>query len=408
MKTIILITAASVTLMVSAKEVPGTHVGFQKIQLLDKYISEGASIGDINADGIPDIVAGSLWWQGPDYKKSFAYAPVNFFPIKGPGVSGYSSNFLSFTTHITADKWIDIVRVGLPGQPGDWIMNPGENPLPPDNTEHTCTHGKTQDDICNESPQLVNVIGDEKPELLAFSHNQITLAIPNPDPEQPWQVLPISPKDKRFQKYTHGLGVGDINGNGLMDILEKAGWWEQPADWDQQSPWKFHPYPFAPGQGGAQMFAYDIDGDGDNDVITALNAHAYGIAWYEQIQVDGEITFKKHIIMPDKPEANAYGVTFSQPHAMACVDIDGDGVKDLVTGKRFYAHNGKDPGADDPAVLYWFRTSRQQDGSVEFIPYLIDDNSGVGCQVATGDLNGDNKIDIVISNKKGVFAFIQE
>jgi len=156
------------------------------------------------------------------------------------------------------------------------------------------------------------------------------------------------------------------------------------------------------------MFAYDIDGDGDNDVITALNAHAYGLAWYEQVKDGDKITFKKHTVMTDKPEGNPYGVCFSQPHAMACVDIDGDGIKDIVTGKRYYAHNGRDPGAHDPAVIYWFRTTRKQDGSVEFTPHLIDDNSGVGCQVATGDLNKDGKPDIVIGNKKGVFAFIQQ
>ncbi|MGB2429605.1 MAG: FG-GAP repeat domain-containing protein [Akkermansiaceae bacterium] len=403
-----LLCCTSIAAAADIKKAPPTSVSFRKIQLLDKFISEGASIGDINADGKADIVSGSLWWQGPEFKRSFAYAPVKFFPVKGPGLTGYSNNFLTFTTHLTPDLWSDIIRVGLPGLPGDWALNPGQNPLPPDNTQHSCTHGKSQDNICNESPQLLDVIGDGKPELLAYSHGQITLAIPNPDPDQAWQVLPVSPKDKRFHKYSHGLGAGDINGDNLTDILEKAGWWQQPANWDRQSPWTFHPYPFAPQVGGAQMFAYDIDGDGDNDVVTALNAHGYGIAWYEQIQQAGKISFKQHRILTDKPGDNPYGVCFSQPHAMACVDIDGDGLKDFVTGKRFYAHNGKDPGAEDPAVLYWFRATRQQDGSVEFIPYMIDDNSGVGCQVATADLNADGRADIVIGNKKGVFAFIQE
>ncbi|MEJ6702339.1 MAG: FG-GAP-like repeat-containing protein [Akkermansiaceae bacterium] len=391
-----------------AKKTPQTTVSFQKIQLLDKFVCEGAAIGDINGDGKPDIVAGPLWWQGPEFKKSFAYAPVKFFPIKGPGTTGYSNNFITFTHPITPDKWTDILKVGLPGQPADWVVNPGKNPLPANNTTESCPHGKCQDNLCNESPRFLNVIGDAQPEFLAYSHNQITLSIPNPDPEQSWQVLPLSPKNKRFHKYAHGLGAADINGDKLIDILEKDGWWQQPTNWDKKSHWTFHPFPFAAKKGGAQMFAYDIDGDGDNDLITALNAHGYGLAWYEQIKQDGKISFKQHSIMTDKPEGNPYGVCFSQPHAMACIDIDGDGIKDIITGKRFYAHNGRDPGANDPAVIYWFRTTRHKDGSIEFIPHLIDNNSGVGCQVATGDLNGDNKPDIVIGNKKGVFAFIQK
>ena len=111
--------------------------------------------------------------------------------------------------------------------------------------------------------------------------------------------------------------------------------------------------------------------------------------------------------MTDRPEGNPYGVCFSQPHAMGCADIDGDGVKDIVTGKCYFAHNGKDPGAHEPAVLYWFRTVRKPDGSAELVPYLIDDDSGVGRQITLEDVNGDGKIDIVTANKKGVHAFLQ-
>ncbi|MGB1261030.1 MAG: FG-GAP-like repeat-containing protein, partial [Akkermansiaceae bacterium] len=388
-----------------AKELPPTSVGFKKIQLFDKYITEGASIGDVNADGKPDVVAGPLWWQGPDLKQSFAYAPVKIYPTTGPGLSGYSNNFFTFPDKITKDKWTDILKVGLPAQPAHLAINPGEKPFPHDNAQHSCTHCKAQDHICNESPQYVNVLGKGK-QLLAYSRNHITLSEPDSDPTKPWKVYNVSHKDGGLQMYTHGLGAGDINGDNLPDILEKRGWWQQPKNWDRKTPWKFHPYPFAPKQGGAQMFSYDIDGDGDSDVVTALNAHSWGLAWYEQIKENGKITFKKHTVMTDKPTGNPYGVCFSQPHAMACTDIDGDGIKDIVTGKCYFAHNGRDPGAHQPAVLYWFRTVRSKNGT-ELVPYQIDDNSGVGRQITTGDINGDGKIDIVVGNKKGVFAFIQ-
>lgn len=402
--TIILLGIAS---FIQAKEPPPTNVRFQKIQLLDKYISEGASIGDINADGKMDIIAGPLWWAGPDFKKSYAYAPVKVYPIKGPGMSAYSSNFFTFPDLITKDKWTDILKVGLPGKPAHLAINPGEKPLPADNQKHQCEHCHAQDHICNESPQYVQALPGEKKQLLAYSKGHITLSLPTSDPKKPWQVLNITPNNSGITMWIHGLGIGDINGDKLPDILEKRGWWQQPKNWDKKTPWKFHPYPFAPKQGGAQMFAYDIDGDGDNDVVTALNAHSWGMAWYEHVNEGGKITFKQHMVMTDEPEGNPYGVCFSQPHAMDCADIDGDGIKDVITGKCYFAHNGRDPGANQPAVLYWFRTVRNKNGS-ELIPYLIDSDSGVGRQISTGDLNGDGKIDIVTANKKGVFAFLQK
>ena len=388
---------------------PETKVTFVKMQLLDKYVSEGASIADINADGNPDIVAGPLWWKGPSFTGRQAYAEVKYFPITGPGLEGYATNFFTFPDNIDGDQWLDILLIGIPGTDSQWIQNPGKiNALLTDSVSWPPSR-KALKNVCHESPVLVDVIGDEKKELLAFSEGKLVLGIPNGNEQEAWKSLSISSYNmERFSVFSHGLGTGDINGDGLTDVLEKSGWWQQPENWDMVSPWTYRPYAFSQEIGGAQMFAFDVDGDGDNDVVSALNGHGYGLSWYEQQGKKEGITFKEHKVMTDSTAGNEYGVCFSQLHAMESADIDGDGIPDIVTGKCYYAHNGRDPGAEEPAVLYWFKTVRNADGSTDLVPYQIDNDSGVGRQIAVGDLNNDNKIDIVTANKKGVFAFIQE
>ena len=158
------------------------------------------------------------------------------------------------------------------------------------------------------------------------------------------------------------------------------------------------------------MFAYDVNGDRLNDVITSLDAHGWGLAWFEQSRTGKEITFQEHLIL-SKEETNTdnpYGVQFSQLHAVELVDIDGDGLKDIVTGKTYRAHdhNG-DPGELQAPVIYYFRLTRQ-DGQVDFVPYLIDDQAGIGRLVVSGDINKDGLVDLVVGNKNGTFVFTQE
>ena len=157
------------------------------------------------------------------------------------------------------------------------------------------------------------------------------------------------------------------------------------------------------------MHTYDVDADGDLDVITSLAGHGYGLSWFENVKKDGGIDFVEHRILSDKAEETLDGVQFSQLHSVAVVDIDGDGLKDIVTGKRFWAHGPQ--GDPDPAGsphLCWFKLHRGADKSVSWTAHKIDDASGVGTQLAVGDLNGDKRPDIVIGNKKGGFVFIQE
>jgi hypothetical protein len=89
--------------------------------------------------------------------------------------------------------------------------------------------------------------------------------------------------------------------------------------------------------------------------------------------------------------------------------MDDDGLKDIVTGKRFWAHGPKgDLDADGPAVLYWFKLVRNKDKSVEFVPYLIDDASGVGTQIVAGRCSNKKYPDVVVGNKRGTFYLRHE
>lgn len=391
---------------------------FAKLQITDQFWCEGAYYGDFNKDGKMDVCGGPFWWAGPDFKTRHEFRPatktseikkadgtkVTIAGYKGAlsTENDYSDNFLTYTYDFNQDGWDDIIVYGFPGTEVYWYENPKNTP------GHWKAH-KTIDVLDNESPTFGDLNGDGKPEIVCNSKGYLGYGAADWNhPDQPWTWHAISPKGN-WQRFSHGIGFGDVNGDQRPDMLEANGWWEQPPSLAGDPVWTNHPFPFAPNTGSCQMYAYDVNNDGLADVITALAPHNYGLAWYEQTRTDGKISFKQHLIMGKKPEENAYGVKFSQPHAIDLLDIDGDGVKDILTGKRFWAHG---PSGDDepnsPAVLYWFKTVRQPDKSVQFIPYQIDNDSGVGTQVAAADLNGDKLPDVIVGNKKGVFVFLQE
>ncbi len=91
---------------------------------------------------------------------------------------------------------------------------------------------------------------------------------------------------------------------------------------------------------------------------------------------------------------------FSELHSVNLADIDGDGLKDIVTGKTYWSHHKQSPMWDAGAVVYWFKLARTEDG-VDWIPYQADGEAGIGRQVSVTDVNADGLPDIVVGGMKG-------
>jgi hypothetical protein len=368
---------------------------FRVLGLSNRFYAEGAYYGDFNRDGKLDVVAGPFWFEGPVFQRSHEYRPAKVFDPKG-----YSDNFLTFTGDFNDDGWTDILCVPMPGSEGFWYANPAGK------QEHWVRH-LAHPCIGNESPAWGDITGDGRPELLFCIDGYLGYAGSDlTQPDKPWVFHAISTQEKRYQRFTHGLGFGDISGDGRSDVVEAAGWWEQPANIKPGHPWRFHPFVFA--EAAAQMLVNDVDGDDLMDVITAWHCHHYGLVWWEQIKRGDSVSdWKKHVILSPTPDVRTTDFRVSQMHALKLIDMDNDGLNDILTGKRFWAHGPTgDKEPDAPAVVFWLELRNNGKANVTFIPHLIDDDSGVGTQVAATDLNGDKRPDVIVANKKGIFLHL--
>jgi hypothetical protein len=339
---------------------------------------EAASVCDVNQDGTLDIVSGEVWFEGPEFQKAHRICTLM-------QVEDYYDDFSDFPMDVNGDGYPDIITGGWWGQTLQWRENPKGRDVP------WTTHDI---DKCGnvETIRFWDVDGDGQLE-----------AVPNAGGRVAWYKLIRGADGKgtgRFEKHVvkpdgcgHGLGFGDINGDGRGDFIVPDGWIEAPED-RVNGRWAWHPE-FKLGGACIPILVYDVNGDGLADLIVGM-AHDYGLAWYEQgRETDGKRTWTKHDIDPDR----------SQYHDMMLVDIDNDGKPELVTGKRYRAHQEHDPGSLDPIGVYYFKI----DGG-RFTRYTIDygpacRTSGVGIYFWVADIDKNGWLDILAPGKQGLYLF---
>ncbi len=385
MNTRAILTALTATLLpclVSAEEIT-----FKKTVLDTKFRSEGVAVADFNGDGKKDLAAGSVYYAAPDWRLVPLREKADAYPIQA-----YSDAFCCFAHDCNGDGRADLIVVDMPGKATCWFENPG--PAPGPWKRHVAVAVTN-----NESPLWADLEGEGKPSLICgwspeankpdSPKRRMIYASPGSDPSVPWPVRVFSGESAPgSRKYYHGLGTGDVNGDGRIDVVTKEGWYENPGQ-GKKGEWTLHKAPL--GQDCAHMVVWDFDGDGDHDVLSS-SAHRYGIWWHEQT--------------PQGWKTHDIDTTLSQTHAVVQADINGDGLADFVTGKRFWAHGGRDPGAKEPALLCWYELARKG-GKPQWTRHTIDDASGVGTQFEVTDVNGDGLLDIAVANKGGVFLFEQ-
>lgn len=372
---------------------------FKVQRISDMYYSWGADAADFNKDGHMDVVAGPYIYFGPDFTKHKEIFPaIAVSPSKE-----FTSTNTQFSYDFNKDGWPDILT--SPSSAVLFINPKGES--------RRWESFKILPAVQSEITDFIDVDGDGIPELVYGADGSLRYAKPyEDDPTKPWQEFQVS--EKGFS-LAHGIGTGDINNDGRLDIINPFGWWEQPTELGSMKLWKHHPESFGHygrslGVGGSLMAVYDVNGNGLNDVVTTLNAHGFGLAWFEQKRdQNGAISFVKHMISDDYLTDNAGGVTFSQAHGATMADIDQDGIPDFIVGKRYFTHldNQFDPDSYGPPVIYWYKTVRNPNvpGGAEFIPELIHNRSGAGSEITAIDLDNNGRKDIITSTNRGTFIF---
>ncbi|HOF17734.1 MAG TPA: VCBS repeat-containing protein [Phycisphaerae bacterium] len=351
---------------------------FQKTFISDERY-ESAAVFDVDNDGVPDIVSGAYWYPGPRFDRKCKIGEVK-------AVGEYYDDFSTVPLDVNGDGYLDFITGGWWGKTLYWRENPQGDPAKPWAMHKIAEFGNI------ETTRGWDVDGDGRAEI-----------VPNtPGGPQRFYKLRTDPDGRGTGEFSehvisegasgHGFGFGDVNGDGRGDIVLAKGWLECPAD-PLGGPWTFHGE-FDLGSASCPVLVVDVNGDGLNDLIVG-QAHGYGLDWWEQRREGGRRTWVKHPIDPFN----------SQYHDLTWADIDGDGQCELITGKRYRAHCGRDPGEYDPVGLYYFKWTGEGFAKqvIDYGPMRV--GKGCGIHFAVADLHGTGRLDIVAPGKDGLALF---
>jgi hypothetical protein len=373
----------------------GDTVAFSKRHLFVAPY-EHATVGDLNRDGVPDIVSGAYWFAGPDF------VPQAFRP------NHTSKDFIrSNSDHlydVDGDGWLDVITGGWEEDGIYWYRNPGNGPkergAPWEMHKPWESHLLTKTRGHMEMFALHDFDRDGVPELYSANYRK-------KEPLEIWRLTKGAggPETTTLVPFVlgaegggHGFAFGDVNNDGREDVLTEIGWYERPVGDPFAGPWKLHPETALP-HPSCPFVVADLTGDGRLDVIFG-RGHDVGLYWLEQMppQPDGTTVWTKHVI----------DESWSQAHALTLADLDGDGQPELIAGKCVWAHNGGDPGAGDPLAIYYYKWNR---AAGAFTRHTIADkgeNIGLGRQYSVIDLNGDGRLDLTVPSKQGLWVFFNQ
>ncbi len=333
---------------------------------------ETAGIGDIDGDGKKDIMCGGFWYKAPDWQKN------RVCDIQEQ--DNYFNDFANLMQDVDNDGDLDVVSCTYFSQEVLWRENPGKPGM--DWAVHSIDKPGN-----SETGYFFDMNGDGEMDIYPNVGQQVVWY--EKVPKKPEWITHVIGKEGAG----NGGGVGDVNGDGIIDFIGPLGWYETAKNGNEYT-YTWHAE-FNLDATSVPVVVHDVNGDGLNDIVNGYG-HNYGLFWLEQKNIDGKRSWEQHLI--DK--------SWSQPHAIFVVDLDGDGNKELVTGKRYWAHNGHDPGDNDPRCIYYYTYDIKAN---TWKRHVIEEggNAGFGLMPEIGDIDGDGDMDILCPGKSGLYYFEQ-